>query len=1597
MTYPKKYIYVGSLLLLSIRITVAVPWPLQYEPHYIGNNYGEYQYYEGYMVNPEFHDGIDIMAPAYTPIYAVEAGTVKAKKQFGPDDHYWGIAIQNSNQSRWYYVHLCNIEVEVNDEVEFNQQLALVVDWEAPDDFDHLHFKCAKTDGVANENPLNLLENNQESYAPTFEEAYGNDWFAFCKNNTSEYFSAPNTEIGALYGDVDIIAKISDIFYNTNTIWDIVSPCSVKYAVYDEDNIPVVSPTTSVIFSGSLPVDGLLSVVYKNDEVCKSEGDYGHRNFYYIVTNTDGDGWVDPFDISGCWHTHENPNGAYNGKYYVEVTAYDQQNNSSSARMEVQVKNNDVGVTQISPTGDFDSCYIITPTATVKNFGTGKVSFTVTFKIATDPPYSSTASVQDLNSGDTRDIVFGVWTPRRGTFTVKCSTKADNDYDRTNDAMTGQVVVQVHDVSVDQIISPEPDQQLEEDEFVDLEARVFNYGTVTENVGVKFFIRFQNSNENLFWYPQNVIVEPNQYSAIIHFAQWQGEEGSYVAKCSTCLWNDPGIGNDAHVHNFEVVEGGGPPPPPPPPPGTRSDNPFDPPPPGGSGSNCTPEDPCGNCCICFGDDPCCICCPGSCSGCCVCSPGSCNGCCVCRSGDDPPLPREGWRRHTSVGNFRTCWHWKTGNPWSANPTHYMLLDWDFTGGTVVESLISPVVSLANCTTATLCCSTYFDHKHNSYTAQLRGSVDGGASYPYLIKNYAGSDFGPGAESFNISSWAAEQPRVRLAWYYTGGVDKIDFWALDNVRIIGFPGYEHDVAVTDIRAPIGQIPLNSRLKPKVLVSNFGNNQDTFRVYCKIDQIYTDSVSFILQQGGSCFLYFDEWLATLGSHTIRAYATLANDNNRANDTFVSTFEVVANTWLAKDRTPQKIKAGGSLVTAGKYKLYALTGYPNMSFTRYIPVVNQWRRMASPPHDVDGGAALAWTDTNYIYMLEGGTSNRFYRYNMNNNTWITLSNTPQKIGLGGALAWAGSDYLYALRGNEKRSFYRYRISTNSWDSLTQTPGKIRQGGALAWDRSNYFYALRGSNEQSFYRYQINNNGWVTLTPTPATVSSGGSLAYDTANNKVFAFRGKETNEFWVFNPSTNSWQSRASTPYHIGTGGALTYYNGSIFGLRGSNERDFWNYALQAGGDYGGSAPDTTRERSPGAPLGGGEVSIVLDSLDNALPVISPDGNWVCYQKLDTVGSYQLYKISIQGGSEILLTSDTFSYTNPQWSPDGSWIVCERDGEIYKLRNDGTDGVILATGICANPQWSPDGNQIVFTRWDGNHKLFKVSPDSCLEEQLTNDECDVRFPQWFPNGEWVVYQKLTNESYQLCKCSLATGVETQLTHSIYDNTDPCVSPDGSWLVYEKVDENGYRQIYKISSDGGEETVLTTEACDHESPKIAPDGSWVTYAKWVDAGESHICQNLVQSATETVLTEGDAVREKPDISPYGNLIVYACDYDVYDRGSDNRSIYRVRVNSTGIDYDGESRLFRRLALYQNQPNPAKSALTIRYEIPIESKVSLKIYDVSGKLVKTLIDELVKPGSYTVCWNRKDNDNKEVSTGIYYYRLYAKDKYLLKKAVLLK
>ena len=88
---------------------------------------------------------------------------------------------------------------------------------------------------------------------------------------------------------------------------------------------------------------------------------------------------------------------------------------------------------------------------------------------------------------------------------------------------------------------------------------------------------------------------------------------------------------------------------------------------------------------------------------------------------------------------------------------------------------------------------------------------------------------------------------------------------------------------------------------------------------------------------------------------------------------------------------------------------------------------------------------------------------------------------------------------------------------------------------------------------------------------------------------------------------------------------------------------------------------------------------------------------------------------------------------------------------------------------------------------------------------------------------------------------------------------------------------------------------------------------------------------------------------------------------------------------------------LFQNYPNPFNSITNIEYELHAKSNVELKIYNILGQEIRTLVEKEQSPGDYHVKWNGKNNAGQIVSGGIYLYQLKAGDFVTTKKLTFLK
>lgn len=116
------------------------------------------------------------------------------------------------------------------------------------------------------------------------------------------------------------------------------------------------------------------------------------------------------------------------------------------------------------------------------------------------------------------------------------------------------------------------------------------------------------------------------------------------------------------------------------------------------------------------------------------------------------------------------------------------------------------------------------------------------------------------------------------------------------------------------------------------------------------------------------------------------------------------------------------------------------------------------------------------------------------------------------------------------------------------------------------------------------------------------------------------------------------------------------------------------------------------------------------------------------------------------------------------------------------------------------------------------------------------------------------------------------------------------------------------------------------------------------------------------------------------------------------NTTVACVDCAPTGVVDEPRDALPSTFALHQNVPNPFNPTTVIWYDVPDEGVgVSLRIYDVTGQFIRTLVEGNVPPGRRWATWDGRDAFGVQVSSGVYFCSLRAGNTFLTMKMVLLK
>ncbi|MGD8777888.1 MAG: discoidin domain-containing protein [Ignavibacteria bacterium] len=167
--------------------------------------------------------------------------------------------------------------------------------------------------------------------------------------------------------------------------------------------------------------------------------------------------------------------------------------------------------------------------------------------------------------------------------------------------------------------------------------------------------------------------------------------------------------------------------------------------------------------------------------------------------------------------------------------------------------------------------------------------------------------------------------------------------------------------------------------------------------------------------------------------------------------------------------------------------------------------------------------------------------------------------------------------------------------------------------------------------------------------------------------------------------------------------------------------------------------------------------------------------------------------------------------------------------------------------------------------------------------------------------------------------------------------------------------------------------EVYEYKVQVSSGNNTWSTTVDKTDNGSS--------SQTQQDIFDAESVR-------YVRIVVTGLPDDVWASFYE----FKVFVSSDVTDIEEENALPTDYKSYQNYPNPFNPSTVIKYELPENTHVTLKIYDIIGRKVKTLVDQFQNAGYYSIKF-----DAENFASGVYIYCFQANDYINVKKMIFLK
>lgn len=909
------------------------------------------------------------------------------------------------------------------------------------------------------------------------------------------------------------------------------------------------------------------------------------------------------------------------------------------------------------------------------------------------------------------------------------------------------------------------------------------------------------------------------------------------------------------------------------------------------------------------------------------------------------------------------------------------------------------------------------HEHESAMAFIRLWSYGYYQGYHSIVGATDDGLGSATLSLPLPRWPTSQDKVRLEIsYYTNQIAKEYAFGIDNVRIYMLPRKPYDMYTIEQYRDLLKGPIGERRAVEASVGNPGENAATnSNVHAEITDGSNKAVVFSkdtliasLAAGDSLRITFGNWTPIKpGDYTFTVYTGFAGDQEPLNDTMRYTFNVDEWAWKPIADMPDSVYMHATVYSPSNDRIYVIGGGKGLDNSlntcyRYDPVADSWETMT--PMTVP----RKWLQGAYckgkIYVVGGFDGSLVYNnneiYDCAGNTWSAGQPAPSNRYAHGLATWRDS-LIYRVGGNDDNYFPTstvdyYNPASNTWHTATPLPKSLYMGGVTIL--GDKIYILGG------FPGPYKNVIVGTITPSaPGTITWGitdelpipnGNNATCTMKGKFYILGGYEngnhiTEKCWEYDPTgKGGFYSISDYPFAVARDNYLVARPDSTeLYCMGGDEHGFWMGTNKCYKLVHGNIPSPTHD------VRMTYIQSPSNIADVNIPVIPS-------ARVKNVGTVaETFNVTFSIGD----STGTNVYTNTQ--------------AVSNLAPGATSTVNFTS-------WTPNlwGMKYAVTvytalsgdEWVYNDTLYKKV--FCISAY---DKIASKWTQVAPTidgtiglkGEW------TN----------ATKLDISDFFGYGDGPDPV----GSAYLYVMNDSNNIYMAIDYSSD------KTRDEFDGVSINVDEnnDGTWAIDSSegfwdflwapgdsinyWANPGWIPILTNPpdFQFASDTGTYEMSIPfgpeKYKLTAAP-GDTIGFFClasnastnarggwwPQDMPSDSMDSPTAYGklalAKKGVVGINHKA-MHIPLRFELSKIYPNPPTGKTFISYALPKTTPVTLKIYNLSGRQIKNLVDEIQKPGYYTATWDGKTDNGEELASGNYFIQFIAGSFKANKKLVLVR